>query len=120
MLKLLQNLPGNVVGVIGSGNVSADDYATTLAPAIEAALKKREKIRVLYVLGADFSGFTPGAMWGDMKLGVAHFTAWEKVAVVTDVHWVAGATSMFSFAMPCPVRVFAIKDQAEAQTWIAA
>lgn len=120
MIELLPHLPDNVVGISASGQVNAADYETVLVPAVEAALAKHSKVRLLYELSAGFTGFTSGAMWDDMKLGLAHFKAWERVAVVTDLSWVANATNMFKFVMPCPVRVFSIKDQAQAEAWIAA
>lgn len=120
MIELLPNLPANTVGISASGQVNAVDYETVLIPAVESVLKEHDKVRLLYQLGSDFTGFTPGAMWDDMKLGIAHLRAWERVAVVTDVSWVANAAKMFRFAMPCPVRVFSIKDRADAQAWIAA
>jgi hypothetical protein len=110
MIELSSNLPDNVVAIAASGHVSAFDYETVLMPAVEAALNKHGKARLLYVLGSEFTGFTPGAMWEDAKLGIAHFTAWEKIAVVTDVTWIANAASMFRFVMPCPVQVFPIRD----------
>ncbi|HZZ44378.1 MAG TPA: STAS/SEC14 domain-containing protein [Tepidisphaeraceae bacterium] len=120
MIQLIPNLPGNTVGVTASGQVDAGDYETVLIPAIEAALKEHEKVRFLYFLSGDFTGFTLGAMWDDMKVGFGHLSAWEKIAVVTDVNWVANATRMFGFIMPCPVKVFAIKDRGAAEAWIAA
>ncbi|MEO5560701.1 MAG: STAS/SEC14 domain-containing protein [Dokdonella sp.] len=120
MIKLLAGLPDNVVGISASGHVSASDYETVLAPAVEAALKKNGKARLLYVLGSDFTGLTPGAMWEDAKLGIAHFTAWEKVALVTDVGWVANAANIFRFVMPCPVQVFSTNDQVKAEAWVVA
>lgn len=51
---------------------------------------------------------------------MAHLSAWERVAVVTDVSWVANATNMFKFVMPCTVKVFSLKDRAVAESWIAA
>ncbi|MDQ2949569.1 MAG: STAS/SEC14 domain-containing protein [Acidobacteriota bacterium] len=120
MIHLLPNLPSNTVGVTASGQVDATEYETVLIPAVESALKQHEKVRFLYHLSEDFTGFTPGAMWDDMKLGLAHLRAWEKIAVVTDVTWVANATSMFRFVMPCPVKVFPTRERAEAEAWIAA
>src|SRR5664279_1038113 len=117
MIEHLSNLPDNVVGIAASGHVTVADYKTVLLPAIEAALKKHDKVRLLYELSSNFTGFTTGAMWEDMKVGMAHLTAWERVAVVTDVSWVANAASMFGFVMPCPVNVFSIKDRAEAEAW---
>jgi hypothetical protein len=120
MIHLLPNLPSNTVGVTASGQVGAIDYETVLIPAVEAALKQHGKVRFLYQFSDDFTGFTAGAMWDDMKIGLAHLKAWEKLAVVTDFAWVANATSMFRFVMPCPVRVFSTRDRAEAEAWITA
>ena len=119
MMDLMQNLPDHVVGIIASGEVTANDYETFLVPAIEAKLVGQGKLRILYQLGPEFKGFTSGAMWDDLKLGVAHLTAWEKVAVVTDVDWISNATRLFGFAMPCPVKVFSNKEIADATRWVA-
>lgn len=120
MIELLPNLPDHIVGVSASGQVNAADYETILNPAIDAALKKHDRIRMLYQLGPQFTGFTSGAMWDDLKIGVAHFRQWEKIAVVTDHHWIASATQLFAFAIPCPVKVFSTNELGEAEAWIAA
>jgi hypothetical protein len=120
MIELLPNLPDKVVGIIASGQVTASDYENVVIPAIESTLEAHGSVRILYQLGPAFTGFTSGAMWDDMKLGIAHLKAWEKIAVVTDVDWVAGATHIFGFAIPCPVKVFSNNDFAEAASWIVA
>jgi len=120
MLKLIPNLPDFVVGVSASGEVDAKDYETVLMPALDLALTRHNRIRFLYQLTPEFSGFTSKAMWDDSKIGLAHWKAWELVALVTDVHWVANAARMFSFAMPGRVKVFANSEMADAEKWIAA
>ena len=120
MMKLLSHLPDNVVGIAASGKVDAHDYEAVLIPAIEMTLQKHGRIRVLYQLGPDFIGFTTGAVWDDAKVGLAHWKVWERVAVVTDVPWVAHATQVFRFLMPSVVRVFSLNEQADAEKWIAA
>ncbi len=120
MMKLLSNLPDHVVSIRASGQVDAKDYETVLIPAVELALQRHKRIRVLYHLAPDFEGFTAGAMWDDSKLGVAHMKAWERIAVVTDVHWVANATRMFAFLMPGLVKVFSNGGQSDAEKWITA
>jgi hypothetical protein len=120
MIKILPSNSEHVVMVSASGRVDATDYEEVLMPAIEQALAKSKKVRLLYQLGSDFDSLTAGAMWDDMKLGLGHLTAWEKVAVVTDIGWIATAANLFKFAMPCPVRVFANNELSLAQSWIAA
>jgi hypothetical protein len=120
MMKLLTNLPDHVVGVSASGQVTAKDYEAVLIPAVDAALLRHKRIRLLYQLTPDFESFTTGAMWDDSRLGIAHLKAWERIAVVTDVHWVANATRMFAFLLPGLVKVFSNNEQPDAEKWIAA
>lgn len=118
MLERIPDLPDNVVGVRATGWVEARDYTEVLVPAAEAAIARHGKVRLLYQTGPGFVGFTPGAMWDDMKLGLSHLHAWERVAVVTDVVWIAGATRFMLFAMPCPVKVFGAAQLGEAEAWL--
>jgi len=120
MIECIPNLPGHVVGVIASGQVTGSDYETVLIPAIQAALAAHGRVRILYQLGSGFTGFTVGAMWDDMKVGLAHWSAWEKAAVVTDNEWIAGAVRLFALTMPCPVKVFSNKEITEATQWVTA
>ena len=120
MIELISDLPDNVVGIVASGQVSASDYEAVFVPTVESRLKRLDKLRLLYRLGPEFKGFTAGAMWDDLKLGAAHWKAWERVAVVTDVEWIANLTRVFSFAMPCPVRVFPNSAIAQATDWLIA
>jgi hypothetical protein len=120
MITLMPDMPGNTIGVVASGEVTASDYETVLMPAVEVGIKEHGRVRVLYQIAPDFTGFTAGAMWDDARMGLAHFNAWEKAAVVTDVEWIRGSVTFFRFLMPCPVRVFGNDALAEAREWILA
>ena len=120
MIQLIPDLPTHVVGLIASGHVTAGDYERVAIPAVEEALKTHDRIRMLFQVPADFDGFAPGAVWDDVKMGMGHFTAWEKIAVVTDVDWIRGSIRLFAFLMPCPVKLFANDEMAEATRWIVA
>jgi hypothetical protein len=119
MMKLLTNLPDHVVGVSASGQVDAKDYETVLMPAIGSALQRHQRVRLLYQLTPEFTGFTSGAMWDDAKLGLANWRAWERIAVVTNVQWVVHAMRMFSSLMPGLVKVFPNEEQPAAEKWVA-
>lgn len=119
MIELIRDLPPRVVGARASGTITASDYETVLMPAVEEAIKAHGSVRLLYQLGAEFVGYSPGAMWDDMKLGFAHLKAWKRLALVTNHAWLAGAMRMFSFTMPCPVKVFANAEYADAVKWIS-
>lgn len=118
MMQLIDNLPDFVVGVRASGEVDAKDYETVLMPALESALKRHDRVRVLYQFTPDFTGFTVGAMWDDTKLGLTEWKAYERIAVVTDVGWITHGTRLFAFLMPGEVKVFTNAKQDEAIRWI--
>ena len=44
MLKLLEGLPENVLGVSAEGKITGTDYETVLMPAIKEKLKQTKKI----------------------------------------------------------------------------
>jgi hypothetical protein len=117
MMKTINFADARVVAVRASGHISTEDYEQVLIPAIETALARFSRVRLLYVV-EDFEGFAPLALWDDAKIGVAHFHDFEKVAVVTDQTQLVGAVKLMAFAMPCPVRVFGSTELKAAQTWI--
>lgn len=118
MIKLMPELPSHVVGLVASGQVTAEDYETTVIPALEAALKTHDRIRLLYFIGPGWTGFTAGAMWDDAKVGLSHMAAWEKVAVVTDVEWIRAGIKFFGFTITGAVKIFGNDQLEDAKAWV--
>jgi len=118
MIEVMTDLPERVLGLKASGEVTAEDYKTVLVPAIEGQLTKHRKVRLLYVLGDEFKGYSGGAAWEDAKVGMKHLTSFERVAVVTDIDWIENMIKAFGFAIPGEVRVFDDDDLEAARQWI--
>lgn len=118
MLTLLSGFADNVLAVSASGEVTAKDYREVLVPAVLAKLKTRRALNFYYRLGADFSGFSAGAIWEDTKIGIGHWSGWGRIAVVTDVKWVADAVRLFGPLFHHPVRVFGNAEEDAAREWI--
>lgn len=89
------------------------DYGTMLVPALEEMLARRGNIRFRNHLGNEFTGFDAKAMWEDAMVGLQHLTAWERVAVVTDVGWIRTAEKASGFFMHGHVRL------SEARRWLS-
>jgi hypothetical protein len=119
MLKLIIDLPDNVLGIEASGKVTADDYQSVLVPALEDKLRKIKKVRFLYMLGEAFDGFSAAAAWEDTKVGLKHLTQFDRIAVVTDVDWIQNSIKFFGFALPGEVRVFKNGDLQKARNWVS-
>ena len=123
MLEPISGLPDNTLGFTAKGKITSEDYETVLIPAVEEKLKQFEKVRLLYHLGEEFEGFQARAMWDDAKVGLAHITEWEKIAIVTDVNWIRDAGKIFGFAIetmsvPGDVKVFHNSELDDAVIWI--
>src|SRR5574337_64093 len=120
MIELIEGLPPGTVGFRVHGQVSAEDYKQVMVPDVEAAFALNRKLRLLYVTAPDFTGFDPGAMWNDAKMGARHFSGWDRVALVTDVPWLRGTATAFSFAIPAQFALFETADLDKAMDWIKA
>ena len=118
MIKQIPDLPDNVLGFSAEGTVTAHDYESTIIPAVDALFSRYGKIRFLYHLGENFSGFDAGAIWDDAKIGMKHLAGWEKIALISDVEWIRAAVKLFGIAIPGQVRVFGNHELAEAIRWI--
>jgi hypothetical protein len=120
MIELLKDFPANVVGVVCTGRVTAQDYTRVLVPAVEHALGQNQKVRLYYQVDQDFQAYDASAMWEDFKVGVAHLSRWERIAVVTDLDWIRNTVRIFGFLMPAAVQVFPLSAAAAAREWVVA
>ena len=118
MIAQMQGFPENVVAFAGRGQVTKADYVSTLVPAVEKAFASHDRLRLYYELAGDFAGIDADALVEDFKIGMQHLSRWERAAVVTDVHWIVHAISLFGFLMPGAIKVFSTKDADEARAWI--
>jgi hypothetical protein len=87
-----------------------------------AAVESGE-VRMVFQVGPGFDEFELGALAQDAKagltLGLGHLRAWKRMALVTDVEWVAKALHMFAWMAPGEVRTFGHDQVEEAKTWVA-
>jgi hypothetical protein len=116
MLEQVQDLPVNVIAVRATGTVTREDYDTVVRPLLQRAHSEGRRVSLLYVFAPEFKGFTVGAGWEDVRLGLKYLRLFERCAVVTDVNWIREGTQLLGTMMPCPVKVFV--DQQEALRWL--
>lgn len=120
MIQRIQDLPEAVLGFRASGTVTDQDYEAVIIPAVDHALERSGKVRLLYHLPPDFEGFDPHALWDDAKIGLKHLTSWDRIALVTDIGWLRRTTKALGFVMPGEVRVYENEAFDEAREWISA
>lgn len=120
MLELITGLPDGVVGVSATGEVTRHDYENVLVPAVESVLATHDRVRILYVLGTGFTGFSGGAVWQDGKVGAEHWSRWERCALVSDEAWLRQSVQFLGHLMPGEVRSFMLDDRDSAEAWVSA
>jgi hypothetical protein len=115
----IEGLPNDVVGIDAYGLITARDYEDTLIPLIQSKLETQEAVKVIFVAGKYFDGFSGGAIWDDARLGLMHLRSFSKLAVVTDVDWLRHSAKLFGPLIPAEVMVFDLEDLDDAKAWIA-
>ena len=120
MLELLRDLPAGVDGFRAVGEVNRHDYDRVVQPLLDAARGEGRRLKLLYEFGPKFRGFTAGAVWEDLQVGVRYLRLFERCAIVSDHDWVRRTSRAMALLMPCPVRVFRDADRQQAIEWLAA
>ena len=102
--------------------MTAADYRDVLVPALRSAVETGD-LRALFVID-DYDGFDMGALKEDLKaapsLAFEHRDAWKRVAIATDVEWMAKAFDLFRWLIPGEQKVFALGAVEDAKAWVAA
>lgn len=121
MIVRIDGAPAGVLALEAVGEITADDYKTVLKPAIDAAVKSGD-VRLVFELGPRFEGYSAGAAWQDVKLGlgsIGQLGKWHRCAVVSDRDWIRTATHAFGVLMPGEVKVFDVEHVSDALAWAA-
>jgi hypothetical protein len=116
MIKVVEGLPDNVVGIVAKGRVTNEDCKKVLKPFVETSLKRHDKVRLYYEISCRF----PGAAGEDLRLGMDRVPQWERIAVVTDVGWVRHTVNALRFLVPGEVRVFTTHEAYKGCAWFSA
>ncbi len=118
MIRILSGFPEEILAISGVGKVMADDFRSVVWPAIEAKLKKHKHLSLYYQLGPDFTGISVAAMWEDTKLDISNWNAWRRIAMVSDVPWIADGMRLIVPLLHHRVRFFANAEAEAARDWL--
>ncbi|WP_372571094.1 SpoIIAA family protein [Ruegeria jejuensis] len=118
MISVETQMDGALLEVELSGEITAQDYDTVLISAVEKALERHDRIRLMMSFGQEFQGYDLSAAWADSKLGLSHWSGFDRIAVVTDTRWLRSSIRLAAPIMPCPVQVFDLIDAETARRWL--
>ena len=117
MIELMEGLPDQVVGIEAVGQVESGDYQMVAAPAVQHALDRYPKIRLIHVLDDRFTGYTAGGAWQDATLGLAHPRSFDRIAVVTDSESIRRLVRLGGWSIPGELKLFSNRERERAKAW---
>jgi hypothetical protein len=124
MIEVIADMPAGTIGLRVWGSVTRDDYVDVLMPAVSKAAEEHGEIRLVFQVGPDFQHFTPGMLGADithgLSFGVKHWSAWKRMAVVTDVDWLRQSMQMLGWMTPGEAHLFGLDELEQAKEWVAA
>src|SRR3954464_15664673 len=84
MLRRMNDMPTGTVGYEAVGEVEDDDWEDTVEPLLRQRIAAGEKLRLLYLLGAEAADVEGDAVKEDAGFRARHAGAFERVAIVAD------------------------------------
>ena len=119
MIERLDGAPAGVLAFRAVGEVTLDDYTQVLKPALDTALSGGRKIRAVFLIGPEFTGYDSGVKREDLGIGLGFLREWERCAVVTDAQWIHDLMRRFGWLMGRRLRHFNVAELPAAMRWAA-
>lgn len=116
---MIETLPSSRPEVLGfklSGKLHDVDYKT-FVPAIDAAIAKQGKVRLLAQFH-DFQGWDARALWDDIKFSTTHCTKIDRIALVGEKKWEQWMATVCKPFTMATIKYFDASNIADAQKWL--
>jgi hypothetical protein len=118
MLEIMPESRGKIIWARGRDKLTDRDYREVFLPKLEEVLKEHGKARLLFEAAPDFAGWSAGALWEDLKLGLRHKDDFERLVVVAVPQWAKVLTNLFAHFMQGEVRTMVQGQIVQAWEWI--
>lgn len=115
-LELNERVGGKAIEVQITGTLEQEDY-DIFTPAFERLVEEHGEIRVLFRL-QDFTGWSAGALWEDVRLAFRHFADIERLAIVGEKEWERGMATFCKPFTRAEVRFFESDRLGDARRWL--
>jgi hypothetical protein len=116
MIAAVQTDSPKIVGFRLSGKLHDEDYRS-FVPAIDAVVASEGKVR-LFAQFEDFHGWDLRAAWDDLKFGLTHYSAFDRIAMVGDRKWEAWLATLCKPFTNAKVKYFNASEVDAAWTWL--
>ncbi len=116
MIETLPTSADNILAFKLSGKLHDEDYKT-FVPAIDAALTKHPKVRLLAQFH-DFHGWDAHALWDDIKFSTTHCTKIDRIALVGEKRWEQWMSKVCKPFTMAKIEYFDAADIGKAKAWL--
>lgn len=117
MFEILPKSHDGTIAIRVTGTLTDEDYQSVLIPALEQALAKKGKLRVL-LLFEDFEGWDLQAAWDDAVFGMKQRADFDRLALVGAPSYVEWGMRLFAPLMSGSIRSFPAGKVDDAWQWI--
>ena len=117
VIEFIDDLPNGCIGARAIGNLTLDDYSTSIEPLVDSIIEQHAQLRLILHLGDAFDGFGEGA-WGHLTDEIRH-VRFHRGAVVTNDGHISGAVNVLKWTLHGHVRTFHNDEYQNAVHWIA-
>jgi hypothetical protein len=118
MLRIIEGLPPDTIGVSASGIVTPREYRDIFLPALKKRAPHAEAVKLFFIAGTSFRGFAERAVWPDADTVRIHAQV-VRAAVVTALPWLRTAAGVLSPLCTGGIRAFSPADLPSAMQWLA-
>ena len=99
------------------GKLTTKDYEEIFIPRLESMLNGEKKVSIIIDFDDNFEGWEIGAMWDDVKFGLAHKNDFKKIATLNASEWMEWAMKISSYIF-CDMQNFPKGDLQSAYEWV--
>ena len=111
----VERRPDGVLLIAADGLLTTEDYAE-FVPRFEQLAHLSNP--VLIELGPNFTGWSLGGLWRDLKFDATHLRQFGRMAVLGDKQWEKWGTQASDLLFPGEMRFFERENRRAAEEWL--
>jgi hypothetical protein len=119
MIKKITDLPDNIVGFVGSGEISAADFENTVFPYIRNTVEKTGELNYVLVLDISFKNFSLIASFQNLWLAVKYLGKWNRGAIISNSKLIKEFADISNIMSSGEFKGFYHKDIFMAIDWVS-
>jgi SpoIIAA-like len=123
LIEPITDMPAGAIGFRIEGELTDADYHEVLAPGLrDAAAAGEVRLVLAAAAGSDLGSLKSRfqAAVSDPDLDLGHRRDWRRVAIVADAGMlIRHSFPVWSRVVPVDVKLFELKDEAAAKSWVS-